>query len=199
MSPRRRGATLEPSRIRGVAVLGRIATYLVAVPAHLALSAAALAFLALRAGDGDIDGVFWLCFSWLALQALGGTASLVLDGLALAFVVMKAGSGDTDWIFWTCFSWMSLQMLRAAGTRRALKRWRGVRSPRRRPPAGAGLAELRPYLELLRKAVAEATEREPARRGPETIVAELERLAELHRSGALSDEEFERAKGRLLE
>jgi hypothetical protein len=51
----------------------------------------------------------------------------------------------------------------------------------------------RPYVERLRELVAEARSE-----GAPVLVAELERLAALHASGALSDEEFARAKRALL-
>ena len=38
----------------------------------------------------------------------------------------------------------------------------------------------------------------PARPGRNSIAEQLERLSELHESGALTDDEYERAKGRIL-
>jgi hypothetical protein len=64
------------------------------------------------------------------------------------------------------------------------------RAPNAFPVATDELETLEPCLARLRAAIAEA--------GEEPIVDSLERLAALHASGALTTEEFERAKERLL-
>ncbi len=199
--------------------IGRITLYLALFPLHFTLSGLALTAIAVRAADGDTDAVFWLAFAWVAIQMLGGLPTMVLDGLALAFVALQAINGTTNWIFWICFAWIAGQMFIGGATRRAIKLWhrrrRGGAAEARSQGAPAGLG-LEWFLGSLRSG--EASRPEPpdisgARPGGpaaedrsplgaearEELVRQLERLGRLRESGALTEQEFQQAKRRLLE
>jgi hypothetical protein len=71
------------------------------------------------------------------------------------------------------------------------------------PIAKTHLAEYKPYIAELERLVREAKEGSRTPTSPASggggILADLERLAELHTSGALTEEEFQQAKRKILD
>lgn len=196
----------------------RFVIYLALYPLHLAISGVALAVIALRAGSGDTDWAFWLCYSWIALQVVFAPRLFVPTALALAFVALQATQGDRDVIFWLCFSWLALGVLRGGIAIRAVRAHRrrrreqaraeedpgfeavfgewfgfGGASNARGPAAGETVSD-GPDGEPLGAETIEGTAREVRT----DLVDELERLAALHEQGAIDDEEYEAAKRALL-
>ena len=198
-----------------LAIAGRrLAVYLALYPLHLALAGLTLAFIAIKARTGDDDWIFWLSYGWIALQVLVRRRLFVPSALALAFVALQATQGDRDAIFWICFAWLSLMVLgggvliRATRTHRRRARERaqaeakgsfesifasvfgqhGFSWPEDDPGASAAPDDAEDHNETI-----EGTAREVQ----SDLVDELERLAALHRSGALTDQEYADAKRKL--
>jgi len=184
-------------------------------PVHLALAGLALAQIAIKAETGDADAIFWLSYGWIALQVLFGPRLFLPSALALAFVALQATQGDRDAIFWLCFSWLALMILgggivmRATRSRRRKARQQaqaeatgsfenifasmaghGFNAPSSSEGSAADAADLGPDQETI-----DGTAREVH----SDLVDELERLAALHRRGALTDAEFADAKRKLFE
>ena len=67
------------------------------------------------------------------------------------------------------------------------------------PITKADLKHYQPYLEQLRRLVAQAKGRGNSDSGSKTLVDQLKQLVDLRGAGALTEEEFARAKGRLLD
>ncbi|MGI9657843.1 MAG: SHOCT domain-containing protein [Gaiellaceae bacterium] len=188
--------------------------YLLMYPVHLALAGVALAYIAIKAGKGDADWVFWLSYGWIALQVLFGPRIFVPSALALAFVALQATQGDRDAIFWLCFTWLALMILgggvamRATRARRRKARQRAQAEATgsfesifasmagesfRWPPGASSTAEASDLGED------EETIEGTAREVDTELVDELERLSALHERGALTDAEFADAKRKLFE
>lgn len=61
------------------------------------------------------------------------------------------------------------------------------------------LKEYQPYLERLREMIKKAKREESIKRESEDVASQIERLWQLYQAGALTEEEFQIAKKRLLE
>ena len=187
----------------------RLALYLALYPIHLALAGVALAYVAVKAGTGDADWIFWLSYGWVALQVLVGPRLFVPTALALAFVALQATQGDRDAIFWACFAWLALMILSGGvlikATRAKRKRARARAQAESGPGLEAVLASLFgqqgsnwPHTAQSEASGSDDTIEGTAHEVTDELVDELERLARLRESGALSDDEFEAAKRKLL-
>lgn len=199
-----------------LAIAGRrLAIYLMLYPLHLALAGLALGFIAVKARTGDADWLFWLSYGWVALQTLFGPRLFVPTALALAFVALQSTQGDRDAIFWLCFSWLALMILGGGVAMRATRSRR--RRARRRAQAdatssfesifatmagaggfgwpGSGESSTSREDDLADADTIDGTAREV----DADLIDELERLAALHESGALTDAEFAEAKRKLFE
>lgn len=197
-----------------LAIAGRrLAIYLALYPLHLVLAGLALAAIAVKAGTGDADWLFWLAYGWVALQVLAGPRVFVPTALALAFVALQATDGDRDAIFWICFSWLAVMILGGGIAIRATRAHRKRARERARAEAGDGFEKI--FANLFGDSGFSWTEGAPdtdasdetidgtAREvvddvAADDLVDELERLAGLRRSGALSEDEYLAAKRKLL-
>jgi len=192
-----------------LALIGRkIWAYVTLYVLHLVLAGIALAYVALRAGTGASDWVFWLSYGWVALQVLTGPRLFLPTALALTVVAVQATQGDRDGWFWLAFTWLAIMILSGGVIMRALRR----RSWGAQKGDGAASSADGPeavFAAMFGKqgfswsqAGADPTDDDivdgSAREVPVDLAAELERLAALREAGALTDEEYEQAKKRLL-
>ena len=187
----------------------RLALYLALYPVHLALAGLALAYVAIKAGTGDADWIFWLSYGWVALQVLVGPRLFVPTALALAFVALQATQGDRDAIFWVCFAWLALMILGGGVLIKATRARRKRARERAQAEAGAGFEEMFasmfggqgfswPKDPSSAPEAASDTIEGTAYEVSDDLTDELERLAKLRDSGALSESEFQAAKRKLL-
>ncbi len=188
----------------------RFAFYLILYPLHLAIAGVALAFIAIKAGTGDTDWLFWLSYGWIALQVMVGRRLIVPTALALAFLAVQATQADRDGWFWLCFAWLALMILAGGATMRAARALR--RRTRQRDPgsadqqAGAATVFAAMFGDKSFSAGGTADSRpsDPdtvegsAREVKVDITDELERLAALRDAGSITSEEYLQAKRALL-
>jgi hypothetical protein len=197
----------------------RLWVYVALYGLHLALAGLALATIANKAGTGDDDAAFWLSFGWIALQLIASPRLFVPTALALAFVALQATSGDRDAIFWICFSWLALGVLRGGILMRITRSLRRRARERAQAEAGPGFESIfasfvgggfspsgspgsghdRGSPAAGPSAEAADTIDGTAREIDTDLVDELERLAALHASRAITDAEYEAAKRALLD
>jgi hypothetical protein len=188
----------------------RFAFYLILYPLHLAIAGVALAFIAIKAGTGDTDWLFWLSYGWIVLQVMVGRRLIVPTALALTFLAVQATQADRDGWFWLCFAWLALMILSGGATMRSARTLR--RRTRQRDPGSAeqqtGAATV--FAAMLGdkgfSTADTASNRPPdadtvegsAREVNVDIADELERLAALRDAGSITSEEYIQAKRTLL-
>lgn len=117
----------------------RLWLYLALYTAHLVVAGVALALIAIRAGTGESDWIFWLAYGWIALQVLTGPRLFLPTALALTVVGVQATQGDRDGWFWLGFIWLCLMILGGGVMLRAARAAR--RRSRRGEPAASGEPE----------------------------------------------------------
>jgi hypothetical protein len=151
--------------------------------------------------------------SWLCLVGESGDALVALPGrllvvkprlgarLTLSDEIESFDCSDIDEIGLVVGEVNSVIEVRSSARQGAEKEWWQARNPSDDPFRAmnsivirtARLGDYEAPVEELRRRVAEG-----AGAGAAALVSSLERLATLHASGSLSDEEFERAKRKLL-
>ncbi len=192
-----------------VAFVGRKVWLYVALYAlHLTVAGIALAFVAIKAGTGDSDWIFWLSYGWIALQVLTGPRLFLPTALALTVVAVQATQADRDGWFWLAFTWLALMILRGGLILRAARFGRRRARGRDGDEASGGPEAVFAAMFGGRGFSWSQAKGEPPGEGDivegsahevaPDLVVELERLASLHESGSITSEEYERAKDKLL-